>query len=182
MERLLMTTDQLDDEELARSVEDRKHRVLDGEIFREPVTVLGSRTPVCIAEAATVEAAIEQMREHRIGCLLVTRDDRLVGVFTERDVLYRVVAERCDIRATTVGSVMTPDPESLPADAEIAWAVNRMSFGGYRHVPLVDAEQRPVGIVSVKDVVSYLAEFFPDEVMNIPPRPGLDVPRDRDGA
>lgn len=175
-------TEPLDDEELGWTVEDRKHRVLDGEVFREPVKLLGSRTPVCIVEGTTVENAIEQMREHRIGCLLVTRDGSLVGVFTERDVLYRVVAERRDTRTTTVGSVMTADPESLPADAEIAWAVNRMSFGGYRHVPLVDAEQRPVGIVSVKDVVSYLAEFFPGEVMNIPPRPGLDVPRDRDGA
>src|SRR5687767_10210834 len=100
-------TEPLDDEELGWTVEDRKHRVLDGEVFREPVKLLGSRTPVCIVEGTTVENAIEQMREHRIGCLLVTRDGSLVGVFTERDVLYRVVAERCDTRTTTVGSVMT---------------------------------------------------------------------------
>ena len=66
---------------------------------------------------------------------------------------------------------MTEDPESLPEDAEIAWAVNRMSLGGFRHVPLVDGNGRPVGILSVKDVVNYLAEFFPDAVQNIPPRP-----------
>lgn len=171
-----------EDEEQEWGGEERKVRVLDGDVFREPVTLLGSRTPICVAETTTVEQAIDAMREHRIGCLLVTCDGKLVGVFTERDVLYRVVSARLDLGTTEVRQVMTPDPEALPADAEIAWAVNRMSFGGYRHVPLVDAENRPVGIISVKDVVSYLAEFFPVEVMNIPPRPGLDVTRDRDGA
>ena len=171
-----------EDEELEWGDEERKPRALDSEVFHEPVTLLGTRSPICVAEDTIVEKCIEQMREHRIGCLLVTREGQLVGVFTERDVLYRVVAERLDPRTTNVAQVMTPDPEALPADAEIAWAVNRMSFGGYRHVPLVDSENRPVGIISVKDVVSYLAEFFPAEVMNIPPRPGLDVPRDRDGA
>jgi CBS domain-containing protein len=172
----------VEEEDVDYAREEPKPRTLDGSVFHEPVTLLGSRTPITVGESVTVEDAIERMRKHRIGCLLVTRDDRLVGIFTERDVLYRVVAARLDARTTPVGEVMTEDPESLPADAEIAWAMNRMSLGGFRHVPLVDGDGRPVGILSIKDVVSYLAEFFPDEVMNIPPRPGLDVPRTREGG
>ena len=172
----------VEDEDLDYVRDEPKPRILDSTVFHEPVTMLGRRTPITVGESTSVESAIEQMREHRIGCLLVTRQERLVGIFTERDVLYRVVAARRDARTTRVGEVMTEDPESLPADAEIAWAMNRMSLGGFRHVPLVDADGRPVGILSIKDVVSYLAEFFPDEVMNIPPRPGLDVPRTREGG
>jgi CBS domain-containing protein len=177
-----MTDRIAEEEDLDWGREEPKHRVLDSEVFHEPATLLARREPITVGESVTVESAIETMREHRIGCLLVTRDEHLVGIFTERDVLYRVVAERRDARTTRVGDVMTEDPESLPVDAEIAWAVNRMSLGGFRHVPLVDGENRPVGILSVKDVVSYLAEFFPDEVQNIPPRPGLDVPKTPEGA
>ena len=177
-----MTDRIAEEEDLDWGREEPKHRVLDSDVFHEPATLLARREPITIGETATVEAAIELMREHRIGCLLVTRGEHLVGIFTERDVLYRVVAARRDSRTTKVGHVMTEDPESLPEDAEIAWAVNRMSLGGFRHVPLVDGDGRPVGILSVKDVVNYLAEFFPDEVQNIPPRPGLDVPKTPEGA
>ncbi|MGH7804006.1 MAG: CBS domain-containing protein [Candidatus Binatia bacterium] len=177
-----MTDRIVEEEDFDWGRDEPKHRALDSDVFHEPAKLLARREPITIGETATVESAIELMREHRIGCLLVTRDEHLVGIFTERDVLYRVVAERRDARMTKVGDVMTEDPESLPADAEIAWAVNRMSLGGFRHVPLVDEEGRPVGILSVKDVVNYLAEFFPDEVMKLPPRPGLDVPRTREGG
>ena len=172
----------VDDEDLDYGREEPKPRILDSAVFHEPVSQIGRRTPITVGESTTVDRAIERMKEHRIGCLLVTRENRLVGIFTERDVLYRVVAARRDPETTRVGDVMTEDPESLPADAEIAWAMNRMSLGGFRHVPLVDEDDRPVGILSVKDVVGYLAEFFPDEVMNIPPRPGLDVPKTREGG
>jgi CBS domain-containing protein len=175
-------TEPTSDDTLDWGGEEPKTRVLDGERFREPVTLLGSRAPVCAEEPETVTAAIERMAKHGIGCVLVVREGRLVGIFSERDVLIRVLAGGLDPARITVGEVMTPDPESLPLDAEIAWAVNRMSIGGFRHVPLVDEEDQPVGILSVKDVVDYIADFFPTEVMNIPPRPGLDVPRSREGG
>lgn len=170
------------DEDLDWGRPEPKIHVFDSATFHEPVSRLGNRTPICAEEPESVTAAIERMMKHGIGCLLVVREGKLVGVFTERDILRRVVAPGRDPQRTRVGEVMTPDPESLPIDAEIAWVLNRMSLGGYRHVPLVDERDQPVGIVSVKDVVRYVSEFFPDEVLNIPPRPGLDVSRARDGA
>jgi CBS domain-containing protein len=67
---------------------------------------------------------------------------------------------------------MTRQVETLTPDDPIAFALQRMSVGGFRHVPLVDAAGRPVGILSVKDIVDYFAENFPREVLNIPPEPG----------
>lgn len=170
------------DETLDWGGEETKDRVLGSEVFREPVSLLCSRRPIGVDAGVSVADAIATMAEHRIGCLLVTRDERLVGIFTERDVILRILREGRDPARTPVDEVMTPDPETLPIDAEICWAVNRMSHGGYRHVPLVDGDDRPVGIVSVKDVLDYLAEFFPDQIQNIPPRPGLEITRDREGG
>ena len=170
------------DETLDWGGEETKDRVLGSEVFREPVSLLCSREPIGVDAGVSVGDAIGTMAEHRIGCLLVTRESRLVGIFTERDVILRVLREGRDPARTLVDEVMTPDPETLPIDAEISWAVNRMSLGGYRHVPLLDGDDRPVGIVSVKDVLDYLAEFFPSQIQNIPPRPGLEITRDREGG
>jgi CBS domain-containing protein len=67
---------------------------------------------------------------------------------------------------------MTRNPESLTPDDPIAFAMQLMSVGGFRHVPLVDSDGRPVGILSVKDIVDYLVEHIPGEILNIPPEPG----------
>jgi CBS domain-containing protein len=78
---------------------------------------------------------------------------------------------------------MTPDPETLELDDPIVWALNRMSVGGYRHVPLVDRDGRPVGILSVKDIVHYIVALFPNEVLTLPPDPArAEVWAGRDGG
>jgi len=109
----------------------------------------------------------------------VTRN-RLVGILTERDLLLKM--ENADLDAP-VSRLMTPDPETLELDDPIVWALNRMSVGGYRHVPLVDRDGRPVGILSVKDIVHYIVALFPNEVLTLPPDPQRsDAAVPRDGA
>jgi CBS domain-containing protein len=124
-----------------------------------------------VSPETTVAEAVHAMVSHRQGCVLVTENDRLLGIFTERDVLTRVVAEEHDPKSTVVRDVMSRDPETLTADEMIAFAMNFMDVGGYRHVPLVDHDGNPKGVVSVRDVLRYLAEFFPEEVLTVPPRP-----------
>ena len=77
---------------------------------------------------------------------------------------------------------MVREPECLAADASIAWVLNKMSVGGFRHVPAVDEEGRPQIIVSVRDVVQFLVERFPNAILNLPPEFGQDRYRTRDGA
>ncbi|MEA2627370.1 MAG: hypothetical protein QOD06_3415 [Candidatus Binatota bacterium] len=157
-------------------------RPFDERIFRQPITALEPAAPVSLDGKESVAAAVHLMREHHIGCVLVTDEGRLAGIFTERDLLREVCGLGIDLEGTPVAELMTPDPESLPPDAAIAFALNKMSLGGFRHVPLVDAERRPVGIVSVKDIVDYVVGFFPNEILTVPPEPGLDVAREREGA
>jgi CBS domain-containing protein len=113
-----------------------------------------------VADAGTSLAkAIRQMNAHGIGCLPVTDDDdRLVGIFTERDVTMRVAGQVTDLKEAHLADYMTPDPITITGDLPLAQALHLMSVHGFRHLPLVDEEHRPIGIISFRDVVHYLKE------------------------
>ena len=170
------------DEELASSDEPRRPAagVLDQSRIREPLRLLGPRQPLCLSPEASLTDAVELMREHHVGCVLAVENDRLVGILTERDLLLKL--ETADF-SRPVRELMTPDPEVLQLDDPIVYALHRMAVGGYRHVPLVDDDGRPVGILSVKEIVHYVVSFFVADVLTLPPDParGQDW-RARDGG
>jgi CBS domain-containing protein len=151
------------------------------EILDTPIRDLPLRHPVTIEADATVADAIELMNEHHIGCVLVLCDECLVGIFTERDVLTRVVF-RHDGALVPIETVMTPKPETLELDGTIAFALNMMSIGGYRHLPVVDAKGKPVAVLSVRDIVDYLVQLYPEDVLNLPPCPSKGIADSIDGG
>ena len=162
--------------------DERQRRALDDRFLREAIAVLQPANPVCAERGTRVGDVVRQMQEHHIGCVLVVGDGKLVGVFTERDLLREVFGSKLDLEGTPVEQFMTENPETLRPGDSIVFALNKMSLGGFRHIPLVDDAGRPVGIISVKDIVDYIADFFATEVHNVPPEPGLDVGKNRDGA
>jgi CBS domain-containing protein len=83
--------------------------------------------------------------------------------------LTRVVGRGLDPKSTPLSAVMTPNPEVLSVTDRVAYAVHCMSVAGYRTVPLVDRDRKPVGIVTVSDVIHWLASLFPTTVLNLPP-------------
>ena len=91
-----------------------------------------------------------------------------MGVFTERDVITRTVF-RGDSATANVEVVTAKAPETLEATDNIAFVLNKMSVGGYRHIPIVDDSGTPVGVLSVRDIVDFLADLFPQEILNLPP-------------
>ncbi len=132
-------------------------------------------------EPTPLDEALRQMREHRQGCVLVTRYGRLSGIFTERDVLMKVVGTNIDLERTPLRPYMTRDPVRLPEDAIVADALKRMSVEGFRHVPLTDRRGCPIGVVSMRDIIEYISGFFPKDVLNLPPEPTSGF-RNREGA
>jgi CBS domain-containing protein len=114
--------------------------------------------------------------------LVVDAVGRLEGIFTERDVLTRVVAREPSPVATQVGEVMTGDPEALSVADRVAYAVNRMSVAGYRTIPLVDADRRPVGVVTVSHFIKWMADLFPEAVLNLRPGDVLKNPSEVDAG
>lgn len=151
-------------------------------ILHQPIRALATLKPaVCVGPNTTVRVAIERMNQNGTGCVLVEHGRRLLGIFTERDVLTKIVGSGVDIDRTTVDRVMTPDPECLSPDERAAYALNKMSVGGFRHIPLVDDDGRPVGVVSMRNVVDYMVDLLQAEVLNLPPEP-RNIARAREGA
>jgi CBS domain-containing protein len=161
-------------------------RVFDAGLLQEPLKKLPARRPLIFAPSDSVTDAMRAMQRQRRGCVLVTSDGtpntQLVGILSERDVLYRIVDRGRNPTSLPLSEVMTADPESLPAEASIAWVLNKMAVGGFRHVPVVDSMERPVFVVSVRDVVEFLVEFFPNDVLNLPPEYGPPRSSRREGA
>lgn len=152
------------------------------DVLKQPLSVIPPGEAVLVELPAPVLEAVTLMRDRHVGCVLVVSAGKLKGIFTDRDVLARVVAAGVDPSKIAVRRVMTASPETLRPTDSIAFALNLMSMGGYRHIPLVDKAGAPVGTVSVKDIVGYLVGFFPKSVLNLPPAPRANYTRQREGA
>jgi CBS domain-containing protein len=138
--------------------------------------------PALLVDASTPLARVLQlMREGNRGAVLIVSNGTLVGIFTERDVLMKVAGQSTDLEHGAVSQLMTVDPVTLPADASVAFALNKMLIEGFRHIPLVDGQNRPIAVVSMRDLIDYLSNFFTREILNLPPDPRVGF-RTRDGA
>ena len=151
-----------------------------GAILETPISDLPLRDPILISPTASVADAVKSMNDHHTGCVLVGREGKLIGIFTERDVLTKDFF-RLDSHTVTVETVMTRNPETLEPDNSIAFALNKMSVGGYRHIPIVDGD-KPIGVLSVRDVVDFLVDLFPEDVLNLPPTPNNAITNSVDGG
>lgn len=177
-----MTQDELDESYFDRP---RERRRFGQDLIQAPLSELPVREAVVLSSKDTVTEAMRAMqREHR-GCVLVTDDgtssSKLLGIFTERDVLFRIVDRGRNPATLPLADVMTPDPDYLSVRSTVAYALNKMCVGGFRHVPVVDEEHRPAFVVSVRDVVEFLVEAFPREVLNLPIE-GKKSQKAREGA
>jgi CBS domain-containing protein len=118
---------------------------------RQMSEIIRDQKPLVMSPRASVKHACECMRERRVGAVLVTdRDDRLMGIFTGRDAVCRVLAEGKDPAETTLAEVMTTDPSTMPPTSSAIDALRLMQDGGFRHVPVI-AGRKVVGIVSHGD-------------------------------
>lgn len=171
------------DDELQEMYEDpkRREKTLSNEVLRLPIRVLRLQDAVTISPSTTIQNAVEEMQRHKIGCVLLVESQRLTGIFTERDLLYKVVGKMDDLSSVQVSDYSTQNPETMHLDDSIGHALNLMHVGGYRHIPVVNDGHEPTGVISIKDAVAFLSEFFPEDVLNIRTKP-LRVTTEREGA
>ena len=143
--------------------------MMDAHMLSLPISTLNPNQPCSVEVGTTVKEAIRLMQDGRFGCVLVVdAEERLVGIVTERDLLTEITGTGADPNDVIVDDIMTPDPESLHASDPIAFALNLMHLGHYRHVPLVlsDDDSRsdeggyPVGVISSKDITNHVAVFL----------------------
>jgi len=127
--------------------------------------IIMQQQPVTAPAEMFVQEAARVMTLRRIGAMMVVEDGVLVGIFTERDALNRVVAESMDARTTTLAEVMTRDPKTISPEATFNSALELMHDGRFRHVPVVDAAKRPIGMISVRDAMGPELESFVYEML-----------------
>lgn len=115
-------------------------------------TIVAKQPPVTAPQSETVLDAARRMHEHNVGALLVVDGPRLVGIFTERDALFRVLALGRNPQTTRLADVMTSQPQTIHPDESFLQALRTMHKGRFRHLPVVEFD-RPLGMVSVRDAL-----------------------------
>jgi CBS domain-containing protein len=127
-----------------------------GRLLGEHLDDLRPAAPEILDADADAFAAIQVMHDTGIDCVLVTDDDRLVGIFTDRDAVLKIAGRPAG--PVPISDVMTRDPVVLRHDDPIAVAIHKMAVGGFRHIPIVDGVGLPTGVVSARDVFRHIAE------------------------
>ena len=133
------------------------------------VRVLQTSDYVAVSPFTPLSQAIEAMKSDEGGCVIVSDDGRVAGIFTERDLLTKIIGQQVDLNSP-ISQWMHPTVETLSPDATVGDAVKLMNEKGFRNIPLVKKGEL-IGLISVFDIITYLAECYPKATMNLPPLP-----------
>jgi 2-oxoglutarate ferredoxin oxidoreductase subunit beta len=135
-------------------------RIVEKSLEKDLVSVLARRKHVVAKPETKVGEVLKQLVDQRVGCAVIVgnAEEKVVGIFSERDALLKLNTEFANLKDRPVSEFMTKNPETLQANAKIAFAVQRMDLGGYRHVPIVDDQGRLQGVISVRDILNYLTD------------------------
>jgi CBS domain-containing protein len=137
------------------TAQDRVERSL----MDDRVSVLQPRPAVTLPPGATVADAMRLMLEQNIGAVpIVDGSGRLLGIFSERDLLTRVAGTEPDCAARPVADFMTPNPETVREGDSLAFVLHKMDSGGYRHLPVVRGGQL-LGMISVRDMLRHITRL-----------------------
>jgi CBS domain-containing protein len=127
-------------------------------LLKDRIRLLEPKTPIAVARETPVRDVLRMMVQRSIGCVVVVEDKKPVGIFTERDALFKLNTDAVALGGKPVAEFMTAAPETLDSAAKIAFAVHRMDLGGYRHIPIVSEDGNLTGIISVRDILRYLTQ------------------------
>jgi CBS domain-containing protein len=133
---------------------------IEASVLQDRVRTLKFKPPVTVPVDGKLGLALHRMVEHGVGALLVVdADGRLVGILTERDYVRKVVGVLPDYAHRPLQEFMTPEPETVGPEDRLALALQKMDVGGYRHLPVVEEDGIPVGLVSVRDVIRHITRL-----------------------
>lgn len=122
-----------------------------------------------VASSTTLSEVYHLLGEGSGGAVVVCEAGRPVGIFTERDVLYRTALEEID-PATPIRELMTPEPVTLSPEQRVAEGIAAMVQGGFRQIPVVADGGRVVGLLTSRSILRFIADHYPGVVLNLPPR------------
>lgn len=129
---------------------------LERSILEDKLSVLEPTLSVRLSPTATVRETLKTMVDKKIGAVLIVENGILVGIFSERDMIKRIAMRYEEVREHPIREFMTPNPIALSINHTLAYALNRMADGDYRHIPVIDDQKHPTGIVSVRGIIQYI--------------------------
>jgi len=166
-----MVLDDIIDDEIKRMYgsDETKNRI--AAIFKLPISSIKKSPAVCADEKATLEEVINLMQKNKLGSIVITdKDGAVAGIITERDLLTKVLNKVENYKGAIASEYMTKKPLTLRNTDKVAHVMHNMHIGGYRHIPIVDVvdgKKIPVGVVSIRNINSFIVSFFPEEIFNI---------------
>jgi len=131
---------------------------MDKSIFNQPISNLSLPPIKSLDFKMNIHAAVLLMRKEKIGSVVITEKDKVIGILTERDILNKVAGIVEDYKKTLVTDIMTSAPTCMKLGDEISMAINMIEEGGFRHIPVINKEGTPISMVSIKDVLSYITK------------------------
>ena len=137
--------------------------------IQDPISSLGLDRPLTVESGTNIHKALNLLQQKEQNCILITKEDILFGILTERDILLKITGKGYVFDMVLVDEFMTSQPEYLSPEDPLAYALNKMHVGGFRHVPIVDDSIMPVGLISISDIISTIADYFSMEIINLPP-------------
>ena len=160
-----------EDEEWYEGLEsnDEESEMSEAVKIQDPISSLGLQPPLVVELGTNMKNALNSLQQEKQNCLLITDNNKLKGILTERDILLKVTGKGFDLDLVTVDEFMTEDPEYLTPEDPLAYALNKMHIGGFRHVPIVNDLMKPVGLISISNIISTIADYFSMEIINLPP-------------
>ena len=160
-----------EDEEWYEGLEsnDEESEMSEAVKIQDPISSLGLQPPLVVELGTNMKNALNSLQQVKQNCLLITDNNKLKGILTERDILLKITGKGFDLDLVTVDEFMTEDPEYLTPEDPLAYALNKMHIGGFRHVPIVNDLMKPVGLISISNIISTIADYFSMEIINLPP-------------
>ena len=137
--------------------------------IQDPISSLMLEPPVTVELGTSMKNTLKIMQRDKKNCVLVTDSDKLIGILTERDILLKITGKGFDLDLVSIDEFMTKNPETLSPEDPLAYALNKMHIGGFRHVPIVSDLIKPIGLISINDIISVIADYFSMEIINLPP-------------
>ena len=173
--------DYLDEESKIIEEQSKEAPSFSFESFMEPISSMNLKDVTTLDASVTVGEAVALLQKKNFGSAVITTNGKVSGIITERDIMSKVTLKGEELTKKSVTEIMTKDPLTLRKTDEIAYLLNNMHVGGYRHIPIVDANDKPISIASIRCVMDYVIEHFPASVMNMVGEP-FRGESGRDGA
>ena len=179
----MLSNDELNDEfdQMYGKESESENKIAKAIRLTDNISSIGIKKAILKDEDASLQSAIESMQSSHSSCILIINDNKIIGIFTERDVITKVVAKNLDLENEKICNYMTNNPETLHSDDSIAFALNKMTSGGFRHIPIVNTKSKEIYVISMQDIINSIGDFYFDDIVNLPPKP-LRSTSQREGA